>query len=232
MGAGAAPRRRRRRAHGHPRRDPDARRRAGRPGGGALAGRALPGPPARARHPGHGGVGRGASAATTSGPSSTCTTARATWSSRWRATARHEAVAADLEGRFAGAGWRRSAAAQRARARHGAARRGAPAHRAGPPGLRRPLGVALRRAALAPGRAQPRAGRRPLEPALPEGARGAGPGLLGLVGAGRLRRRRLAGRRRGHRTRARRRGAAHRDGELELLAQTGITRARAGRRQG
>ena len=85
--AGAAPRRRRGRAHGHPRRDPDARRRAGRPGGGAVAGRALP----RARRSGATPSARprrcSASPATTSAPSSTCTTGRPTWSSRWPATA-------------------------------------------------------------------------------------------------------------------------------------------------
>ena len=70
--------------------------------------------------------------------------------------------------------------------------------------------VALRRAALGPGRAQPRAGGRPVQPPLPEGARGARAGLLGVVRAGGLRGHRVVGRRGGHGARARRRGAAHR----------------------
>ncbi len=102
VGARAPLRRHRGRAHRHPRRDPDARRRAGRPGGGAVAVGALPRPPARARHPGDGVVGAGASPARTSAGSSSSTTVPRTWSSPSPATARHDAVAADLERRFAG----------------------------------------------------------------------------------------------------------------------------------
>ena len=59
MGGRAAERRHRGRADGHPRGDPHARRRAGRPGGRALAVGAVPGARARARHAGLGVLGRG-----------------------------------------------------------------------------------------------------------------------------------------------------------------------------
>ena len=80
----------------------------------------------------------------------------------------HEAVAADLERRFAGdAGG--AAPARTAPGPDTVTSTWCAAHRAGAPGLRHALGLALRRAALGAGRAEPRAGRRPLESALPEG---------------------------------------------------------------
>ena len=103
----------------------------------------------------------------------------------------HEAVAADLERRFAGTPGGTGAGPH---ARPGPERdrpgRGPPADRAGPPRLRDALGLPVRRAALGPGRAQPRARWWAVEPAVPEGARAARPGLLGVVGAGGLRGRR------------------------------------------
>ena len=229
--AGAAPRRHRGRAHGHPRRDPDARRRAGRPGGGAVAGGALPRARPRAGHPGDGVVG-------------------AAHHPRRHPRLLRSALPAVQHGRLGrrrlhprggggrpGAalrrhlGWRRPGP-HRAGARHGRARRGPPVHRAGAPDLRHALGLALRRAALGAGRAEPRPGGRPVEPALPEGARAARAGLLGVVGAVGLPGQRIAGRGRGHGARACRRGAAHRRRGVRAAGRRRGHRAGAGGGQG
>ena len=85
--AGAASRRHRGRAHRHPRRDPDARRRARRPGGGAVAGGALPRARPRAGHPGDGVVGAAHHPRRHPRLLRCCTTGRPTWSSRSPATA-------------------------------------------------------------------------------------------------------------------------------------------------
>ena len=122
----------------------------------------------------------------------------------------HEAVAADLERRFAGTSGGVVPPRAAPGTRHCRPRRGPPVHRAGAPGLRHALGLALRRAALGAGRVEPRAGWRPVEPALPEGARAARTGLFGVVGAGGLPGQRIDGRGGGHGARACRRGAAHR----------------------
>ena len=84
--------------------------------------------------------------------------------------------------------------------------------------------LALRRAALGPRRPEPRAGRRAVEPPLPEGARAARPGLLGVVGAGGLPGQRVAGRGgRARRPNTSTRCCASSSAELELLAAEGIT---------
>ena len=136
----------------------------------------------------------------------------------------HEAVAADLQRRFAGTSGGAAPVRTPPGPGHGGPRRGAPVHRAGASDLRHALGVAVRRAALVAGRAEPRPGRRPVEPALPEGARAARAGLFGLVGALGLPGQRVAGRGGGHGARARRRGAARSSSaEFDLLAADGIT---------
>ena len=83
-------------------------------------------------------------------------------------------------------------------------------HRAGPRGPGRPLRRPQPPEPLRPRRPQPRPRRRAVEPPLPGDPGAAGPGLLGLVRAGRLPRRRLPQRRPRHRSRARGRGARHR----------------------
>ena len=102
VGSGAAPGRRRRRAHGHPGRDPDARRRAGRPVGRAVQSALFPGHPLGRDTLGTADERAAHSTPTTSAASSTTTTGPATWWSRWPATATTTRVAADLERRFAG----------------------------------------------------------------------------------------------------------------------------------
>ena len=77
-------------------------------------------------------------------------------------------------------------------------------------GAGRPLGRPQPPEPLRTGRAQPRPGRGPVEPPLPGDPRAPGPGLLGVVGAGRLRRRRIPQRGPRYRPRARGRGPRHR----------------------
>ena len=102
----------------------------------------------------------------------------------------HRAVADGLEARFAGQPGGSHPGPPAAR-RQGRAPAGGPAgNRAGPPGPGRPLGQPHRSPPLRAGRAQPRAGRRALEPAVPGDPGAPGPGLLGVVRAGGLPRRR------------------------------------------
>ncbi len=98
--------------------------------------------------------------------------------------------------------------------------------------LRRPLRRPLRRAAMGLRRPQPRPGRRAVEPSLPKGARAARPGLLGVVGAGGLPGCRLVGGLGRDGARARRRGAAHRRRRARAAGGRGDQRAGAGRGQG
>ena len=194
MDAGAALRGHRGGAHRDPRRDPHARRRARRPGVRALAVGALPGPRARARHAGDGVLGAA------DHPRGHPRLPRAPLPAREHGRLGGRGLHARGGGRRPGAPLPRDAGRSGAR----------PVRAPGPDVVtldvvRRPTEqahlvygvrsvVALRRAALGAGRAEPRPRGRPVEPAVPEGARAARPGLLGVVGAGGLRGRRLAGR--------------------------------------
>ena len=232
VGAGTPLRGHRGRAHRDPRRDPHARRRARRPGVGALAVGALPGPRARARHAGDGVIGAADHPRGHPRLLRSATTGPPTWSSRWPGTARTRrwppTSSAASRGRAGGA----APLPYGAGARRGHARRGASSDRAGAPRLRHALGVAIRRAALGAGRAEPRPRGRPVEPAVPKGARAARAGLLGVVGAGGLRGRRLAGRGGRDGARARRQGAAHHQRGARAAGDRGRDRSGAGRGQG
>ncbi len=99
-----------------------------------------------------------ASAATTSAPSSTCTTDRPTWSSRSRATAPTRRRRPKCSGALPGAGTPRLRRHGRRPGHepdgpgpgHPRPRRRPALHRAGPPRLRHALGVEVRRAPLGP----------------------------------------------------------------------------------
>ena len=184
----------RRRAQGHPGRDPDARRRAGRPGGRADGSpRSSPTTPSGATCWAPPRPVAGMTADRDPRASSSTTTGRATWWSSVAGDCTHDAVAAG----------------PRAPVRRTARRRRPDRGRLPATGseplqvVRRPTEqahvvsaarsvTALRRPPLGPGRAQPRAGRRAVQPALPEDARAAWAGLLGVVGAGGLPRCRVA----------------------------------------
>ena len=200
----------------------------------ALAVGAVPGPPARARHARDGVVGAAHHPRRHRPPSSSATTARRNMVVSVAGDCRHEAVA----GR-PGAPFRRRRGRARCRARTAPGPDVVPLDVVRRPteqahlvyGARSVSRFDERRWALA--RAQPRAGRRPVEPAVPEGARAARPRLLGLVRAGGLRRTPArwpswSGRRPSTSTRC----CASSNGELELLAARRRHRARAGRGQG
>ena len=135
----------------------------------------------------------------------------------------HDAVAADLDRRFAGTSGGVAPPAPRPGLTEVSLDVVRRSDRAGAPRLRHALGLTLRRAALGAGRLQPRPRRRPVEPAFPKGPGAARPRVLGVVGTGGLPGQRVAGRSGRHGTRAPGRGAAHRSAELELSGADGIT---------
>ena len=135
----------------------------------------------------------------------------------------HESVADGLQARFAGPVGGVTPAAPPTGRQGRAGGLHPPGHRAGSRGPGLPIGEPVRSSPVRPGRPQPCPRRRAVEPTVPGDPRASRPGVLGVVRAGGLPRRRIGQRGDGHGPRACGRSARHRLDELARLGADGIT---------